>query len=146
MPSGPTLVDMLANAAFYYGLEIKLAEACEAREFACDFVTAEENFYAAAREGLESRVQWQEEQLPVRQLILEQLLPLAREGLEILGIDASESATYLSIIEERAQTAQNGAAWQLAYLAQYGDDMERLTHAYWQHQQKGDPVHTWEIA
>ncbi len=146
MPSGPTLVDMLANAAFYYGLEIKLAEACEAGEFVCDFDTAEENFYAAAREGLESRAEWNGEQLPVRQLILEQLLPLAREGLEILSIDPSESAAYLSIIEERAQTGQNGAAWQLAYLARYGEDMERLTHAYWQHQQEGDPVHTWEIA
>ncbi len=146
MPSGPTLVDMLANAAFYYGLEIKLAEACEAGEFACNFDTAEENFYTAAREGLESRVRWQGEHLPVRQLILEQLLPLAKEGLEILDIDSSESATYLSVIGERAQTGQNGAAWQLAYLARYGEDMERLAHAYWQHQQEGNPVHTWEIA
>jgi len=146
MSSGPSLIDMLANAAFYYGIETMLAQSCEVGEFACDFATAEQNFYTAAREGLGSDVKWQGEQLPMRQLILEKLLPLAKKGLEQLKIDPKDSETYLSIIESRAQTGQNGAAWQLAYLERYGDDMERLTHAYWQHQQEGNAVHTWEIA
>jgi len=146
MSSGPSLIDMLANAAFYYGVETMLAQSCEAGEFACDFATAEQNFYAAAREGLESSVIWQGERLPIRQLILEQLLPLAKQGLEQLKIDPKDSEYYLSLIESRTQSGQNGAAWQLAYLERYGDDMERLTHAYWQHQQEGNAVHTWEIA
>ncbi len=146
MPSGPSLVDMLANAAFYYGIEMMLAQACEAGVFACDFVAAEQNFYAAAREGLQSRVLWQGERLPVRRLILKHLLPLAREGLEKLEIDGEDIDRYLSIVEARASSGQNGAAWQLAYLKRYGHDMQRLTQAYWQHQQEGNAVHTWEIA
>jgi len=145
MPSGPTLVDMLANAVFYYGIEMMLAEACEAGEFACDFATAEQNFYAAAREGLQCEVTWQGERVPVRQLILEHLLPLADKGLQKLGIADEDRVYYLSVIASRTRSGQNGAAWQLAYLQKYGNDMEALTDAYWQHQQTGNAVHTWEI-
>jgi len=145
IPSGPTSVDMLANAVFYYGVEIMLADACEAGEFACDFATAEQNFYTAAREGLQCEVTWQGERLPVRRLILEHLLPLAREGLERLKIDPGDAERYLSIIESRTLSGQNGAAWQLAYLQKHGSDMEGLTQAYWKQQQEGHAVHTWEI-
>jgi len=145
MPSGPTLTDMLANAAFYYGISTMLALACEAGDFACDFETAKRNFYGASRNGLESTVRWYDKTLPIHTLIQKKLLPMAREGLEMLAIDPADIDRNLAIIEARVTNRQNGADWQLQYVRKYGNDMQRLTEAYWEHQQSGEPVHTWEI-
>ena len=145
MPSGPTLVDMLANAAFYYGLATMLAKECAGGHFACDFDTAKKNFYLAARYGLGSSIRWEERTVAIEKLILDTLLPLARKGLNELNINPNDAERYLEIIRERVKCGQNGAAWQLAYLEKYGDDMQKLTYAYWQHQQRGNAVHTWEI-
>ena len=81
---------------------------------------------------------------PVRRLILETLLPMARNGLEALGIAASEIDRHLAIIETRTASGRNGAAWQLAYADACGADMTKLAEAYWRNQQTGAPVHTWE--
>jgi gamma-glutamyl:cysteine ligase YbdK (ATP-grasp superfamily) len=145
MPSGPTLTDMLANAAFYYGISAILAKECETGDFACDFKTARENFYEASRNGLESTVRWYNETLPVHTLIEKKLLPMAREGLKMLAIDPVDIDRNLAIIEARIANRQNGASWQLQYVGKFGNDMERLAEAYWEHQQSGEPVHTWEI-
>ena len=145
MPSGPSLVDMLANAAFYYGIATMLSERCAEGDFAADFHTAEENFYLAARYGLGSEILWEGKSRPVRKLILELLLPMAEEGLRQLEIDSADSEKYLGIIRERVQSGQNGAAWQLAYVKRYGEDMQRLAQAYWEHQQTGKAIHQWEI-
>ncbi|HFS82351.1 MAG TPA: glutamate--cysteine ligase, partial [Epsilonproteobacteria bacterium] len=103
MPSGPTLIDMLANAAFYYGIATILAKRCAKGHFACDFNTARENFYQAARDGLESSIKWEGRRVPVDKLVLHTLLPLAAEGLEDLRIDRSDSDRYLGIIKERVE-------------------------------------------
>lgn len=145
MPSGPTLVDMLANAAFYYGLATILSAECSKGHFACDFITARSNFYKAARYSLKASIQWEEQTMSVDELILQQLLPLAEQGLKSLEIDENDIRRYLGIIRDRVELGQNGAAWQLAYINKYGKDMQRLSDAYWHHQQTGRPVHTWEI-
>lgn len=142
MSAGPTLVDMLANAAFYYGLATTLKEQCEEGRPACGFATAKNNFYEAARYGLGAKVVWEGEPVSVDRLVLESLLPLAEAGLKRLGLE--ESDYYLKIIRERVESGQNGAAWQLAYVEKHGGDMRRLSDAYWHHQQTGKPVHTWE--
>ncbi len=143
MPAGPTLVDMLANAAFYYGLAERLKERCAEGDFACDFATAKNNFYEASRYGLDAEISWEDEDVRIDELVVKRLLPLAAEGLKKLGLDDSEH--YLEIIRERVESGQNGASWQLAYVEKYGDDMRHLSDAYWHHQQTGKPVHTWEI-
>lgn len=145
MPAGPSLVDMLANAAFYYGVATVLSDASAEGETACDFATARRNFYEAARSGLDAEIRWEGEALPVKTLILETLLPKARKGLEQLGIDANDIDHYLDIIEARTRTGRNGAHWQMAYANLHGRDMGKMARAYWHHQQTGEPVHTWEI-
>ena len=70
---------------------------------------------------------------------------MAEEGLRQLEIDESDSERYLGIIRERVASGQNGAAWQLAYVRKYGEDMQRLTEAYWKHQQTGKAIHQWEV-
>ena len=145
MPAGPSLADMLANAAFYYGVAAMLSRQCGEGYFAADFKTAERNFYQAARFGLESDIEWEDRRVPMKRLLSDTLLPLAREGLEELGIDPADIDRYLDIIRERVTSGQNGAVWQLAYVRKYGENMQRLTEAYWQQQQSGKPVHVWEI-
>jgi len=144
MPAGPTLVDMLANAAFYYGTATILGDACAAGAPACDFPTAKANFYAAAQAGLNADVVWEGRHLPVRTLILETLLPMARAGLLRLGIDAADIDRYLGIIEARTRSKRNGAQWQIDYIRRHGHDMRKMAEAYWHRQQTGEPVHTWE--
>ena len=145
MPSGPTLVDMLANAAFYYGLATSLATMCADNVFPADFETARSNFYTACRDGLEAKIVWNGERNNIGALVLESLMPLAREGLAKLRIDDREIDRYLGIVDARVRKGRNGAVWQLAYVKEHGDDMKKMTEAYWHHQRIGEPVHTWSV-
>src|SRR5659263_518443 len=52
LAAGPTVVDTMANAAFYYGLVRTLSELNEPISGQMSFATAEENFRTAARHGL----------------------------------------------------------------------------------------------
>ena len=58
LPAGPTVVDTLANAAFYYGLVRVLADEDRPLWTQMSFSAAEENFHACAREGIDARVYW----------------------------------------------------------------------------------------
>jgi hypothetical protein len=110
------------------------------------FATARDNFYATARHGLDAQVTWLDERKgPVRTLLLEELLPVARQGLEALEIDRDDIDKYLGIIEGRARTAMTGAAWQRAWVARHGREMEALTEAYYCRQKAGNPVHRWGL-
>ncbi|WP_201352642.1 glutamate-cysteine ligase family protein [Hydrogenimonas urashimensis] len=145
MPSGPTLVDMLANAAFYYGLAASLAPQCAQNRYPADFSAARSNFYAACRDGLDARIEWNDRKEKIRDLVLNTLLPLAREGLESMKIDEKDIERNLGIVETRVAKGQNGAVWQLAYVEKFGKDMQKMTEAYWHHQRIGEPVHTWSV-
>lgn len=146
VPAGPTLVDTIANAAFYYGAVTALAnmETPPSRRLAFD--RARDNFYAAARFGLRAQQTWFDEaHVSVSELIRKQLLPLAREGLAQLGVAEADSREYLEIIEQRVASGRNGAQWQRDYVQQHGRDMHQLTSAYLERQKQGDPVHDWSL-
>ena len=51
------------------------------------------------------------------------MLPLARQGLDAIGIAADESARYLGVIERRLQRRQTGAIWQQQKLARLKQTM-----------------------
>lgn len=144
LPSGPTIPDMMANLAFCLGLAKALVDA--GREMAewLPFSVARDNFYAAAKYGLQARLQWPANTMrPVRNLLLEELLPLAQTGLESLGLSTKEVLGALGIIEARARTGRTGAAWQLSCLDRVGGDVHRMTAAYMENQSAGIPVHEW---
>ncbi|MBI1423386.1 MAG: glutamate--cysteine ligase [Gammaproteobacteria bacterium] len=146
IPSGPSILDAVANAAFYYGVVTALIHQSMAPERQLHFDRARDNFYRAAQLGLRAQVHWLDAKMyPVAELLLKTLLPLAYEGLERLGVAASDSHEYLEIIRERLQTGTNGAVWQRAFVAKHGRDMQALTAAYFQHQHGGRPVHEWTI-
>ncbi len=145
--AGPTIADSIANAALFYGAITALANQYGIAEQQLPFVQAKENFYLAAKQGLKARVSWLSGQsLPVKALILDYILPLARDGLSQLHINRADIDYYLRIIEQRTQSGQNGAQWQRAYVAKFGQDMLALTLAYEQQQQTGKPVHEWPLA
>lgn len=146
VPSGPTIDDMIANAAFYWGLVRTLTDASEPPESDMEFQTARRNFYNAARYGLEATVCWLDgKTVPVRELILDKLLSMAHDGLHFLEINADDSNKYLGIIEDRVRSGQNGACWQRTWVKRYGNDMRALGKAYFDQMQSGYPVHEWSI-
>ena len=145
--AGPSALDNIANAAFYYGAVHSLASERPAPESRLTFNQARVNFYLAARYGLDAEVCWYggRGRTPVHRLILEELLPKARQGLAALGIDRAEIDHWLGIIAERARTRRTGAAWQRAWVARHGPDMSALTEAYLAQQAQGRPIHQWTL-
>ena len=146
VPAGPTIVDEVANASFFYGAVVALAQMETPPETQIKFEHARDNFYKAARLGLRAGSHWLDgRQIPLRELILRILLPLAEDGLEGLGVAKSDFRPYLEIIRERVETGCNGAHWQRAFVHKHGRDMAALTAAYLQRQHQGQPVHSWTV-
>ncbi len=149
VPAGPTIYDCIANAAFYFGLVCGLRTWDNPVESVLPFHQARDNFYAAARLGLQANIVWADtrdtRKVDMRSLILEELLPLARLGLERRNIPTKEIDEYLGIIGERVETAQNGASWQRQWVDINGSDLHGLLLTYLQHQESGQPVHTWPL-
>ncbi|MFA5685573.1 MAG: glutamate-cysteine ligase family protein [Lysobacteraceae bacterium] len=146
VPAGPTPVDAIANAALFFGLMQFLGTGAVPPSQLLPFPVARDNFYAAARDGLDAHIEWTGGRRgAVRTLLLDELLPMARRGLEQLALDAADIERFLGIIQGRLTNACNGAAWQRAYVARYGRDWEGLTLAYQERAATGRPVHEWGL-
>ncbi len=146
VPAGPSVIDAVANAAFYFGLSYELCYLDQAPEFQLGFERARDNFYTASRLGLDSQIIWLDgNKRSMQSLLLKTLIPLAQNGLSRLKVDSDDIDLYLGIIEQRAQNACNGTAWQRAFTAKYGMDMHALLAAYIERQNSGSPVHEWTI-
>ena len=150
LPSGPTVVDEVANAAFEFGLLAALDQEYGPVEKRFRFEDAKYNFLAAARHGLGAQLTWLDGQRhPASALILKELLPLARAGLKGAGIDSEDIARYLGTVEERVRKDQTGSQWALRALTALDGEgtretqHRRLTEAMLANQKTGKPVHTW---
>ncbi len=144
--AGPTVPDMIANAAFCFGLTQALGSQPIPPEQDLSFAQCRANFYAAAQHGLDASITWLNGwQGSLRQLLLKELLPLAEAGLAQLDLSPQDIQEYLGILRARAESGQNGATWQRRYVARHGKDMQQLTCAYWERQRQGHPVHTWDL-
>jgi gamma-glutamyl:cysteine ligase YbdK (ATP-grasp superfamily) len=152
LPAGPSVADVMANAAFYYGLVRALAEAQRPVWTQMSFATAAENLHEAARNGMDARLYWPGlGEPPVAELVLRRLLPLAREGLARWGINPADADRLLGIIEQRCLTGRTGATWQIATVAaltqRSGADrpeaLRLMTQRYIEHMHTNEPVHTW---
>jgi hypothetical protein len=154
LPAGPTVVDTIANAAFYYGLIRMLAEAERPLWTQMSFSAAEENFHAGARHGINASVFWPTlGYVPVTELVLRRLLPLAHQGLDMWGVSPGERDRLLGIIEQRCVTARNGAQWQVDTLhALEGeghldrrDALHEMLRRYLPNMHENVPVHEWPL-
>ena len=146
LPAGPSILDMVANAALYFGLSRFLATLRDAPEAVFGFENARHNFYAAARLGLQAKLSWLDGSLTdARTLLLDELLPMARHGLKMLDIHTDDINFYLDLMKTRIQSKQTGAAWQRSYREKYNTDNLHLVAAYLERQRSGAPVHEWDI-
>lgn len=144
--AGPSVLDVVANVALYLGLVQILMHQSKAPESLLRFDQARDNFYAAAKEGLQARVTWLDgRRYVLGKLLQEDLLPLARQGLSEWGLDSGDARRYLDVIAQRLHSGQTGSAWQRAFVTRHGADMRALTAAYNRHQCSGLPVHAWEV-
>lgn len=149
LPSGPSILDMLANAACHYGLCRILAESPVAPESRLPFAAARANFYAAARNGLDAELLWLDgERYVGREFWLRIGLPMVDQGLRGFGLESGEIAHYLGVVEARVRSGQTGAAWQLARLGSRAMDEAALAEMladYLENQRSGAPVHEWSL-
>lgn len=156
LPSGPTVVDMLANAAFLIGLSLWLAGQDQQWTYALPFERADHNFYRAAQQGLSAQLTWpagqrDQTRTAAAASLAAELVPAARQGLVQAGVAAEETDWLLDVISARIATGQTGAAWQRATLAAAEQCHDRrgalaiMLDRYLQHSATGQPVHTWPV-
>ncbi len=143
--AGPTLIDAIANSAFYYGLAKNLCDDILENGIPLAFAQAKDNFYQSARNGLEGTITWfNGEKIRLQQLFQDELLNRARYGLKSFGISPQDIDQYLGIIEHRVQNKQNGSSWQKQFMHQH-DDLNAMTSEYLKHQNSGLPVSEWPL-
>lgn len=144
IPSGPTIHDQVANIALYYGLVQYFAESYQTSVSFGEFSTAKDNFYKAARHGLDASIKWLDgKNYPLQQLFKDKLIGYARQGLEHLNILEADIEFYLDIIQQRVNTGRTGSFWQQEFVRKHGNNMTLLSKQYFINQNSGLPVHEW---
>lgn len=154
LPAGPTVVDMLANSAFYYGMLRTLTEQDRPLWTKMGFATAQTNFLEGARQGIAARLYWPGlGTVNTDELVLRELLPMAHEGLRSWGVAAEVRDRFLGVIEGRAKTRCNGASWQVSMVQALQESgmtrpaaLAEMLRRYCQHMHANEPVHTWTVA
>ncbi|MCO8277587.1 glutamate-cysteine ligase family protein [Actinoplanes sp. TRM 88003] len=151
LPSGPTVADLLANAAFYFGLVRRLAEDERPIWTRLPFAAAQDNFHAGAVKGIEATAYWPGRgEIPVAELVRSVLLPLAYEGLDRYGVEPAARDRLLGIIDTRCRLGRNGATWQteaVRLAERRGSSRSAALHEMLQRytdlHRTNEPVHTW---
>ena len=150
IPAGPSVIDEIANFAFWVGLMKGRPKEYDDMPSVMDFKDAKSNFVKAARNGKESVMQWMGKQISVRDLVIKELLPIARNGLEKMNIDKKDIDRYLGVIEKRAISI-TGSQWSvknyrhLRKILKQDDALLALTKAIYKNQQNNTPVHEWPM-
>ncbi len=153
IPSGPTVLDEIANTAFFVGMMAGMADKYGDIRDQITFDDVKANFIAAARAGIRAQMNWfGDTHMPARELILEELLPLAESGLQKYGVDQKDIDKYLGVLRERVATRRNGARWALESLNEMhgrGTEDQRLrclVSSMVEQQTTGQPISEWVLA
>lgn len=151
LPAGPTILDQTANAAFWLGLVTGMAQEYKDVRTHIHWADVRDNFFKAAKFGIDTEFTWfNDRKVSCCDLIENELLPMARRGLESRGIVSEDIDRYLSVIEERAKRHINGARWQLRVYTKLREELNQdealstLTASIIKNQASEKPVHTWE--
>ena len=153
LPAGPTVIDMLANAAFYYGMLRTLSDDDRPIWTKMSFAAAQHNFLEAARHGMRASLYWPGlGDVTTEQLVLGELLPQAYAGLDRWGLATEVRDRLLGVIEGRARAGRNGAAWQVCTVQalEHGGlsrpaALAEMLRLYCDHMHSNEPVHTWDV-
>jgi CBS domain-containing protein len=152
LPSGPTVQDEIANFAFWVGLMSNMPDKFRGNWDQINFNEVKENFYKAAMWGIQSGMVWDGQLMSARRLILETLIPMAREGLEKKGVNASDIDANLDIIRGRAENYATGSRWIVDSYRKLRETLGReestvaLTAIMHFRKLTGKPVHEWGVA
>jgi CBS domain-containing protein len=151
LPAGPTIVDEVANTAFWIGIMKGGADTYNQIHEQLDFDRVKENFLNAAKNGLDAQFKWVGRKLvPAQELIQKELLPLAKAGLTQMKVDPRDIDKYLTIIEERVDSRKTGSHWifdaydKLKKSGSRDEALVSITDGIYQRQKIGNPVHQWE--
>ncbi|CAM2009075.1 CBS domain-containing protein [Acanthopleuribacter pedis] len=153
LPAGPTLADQTANAAFWWGMMAGLTDRYRDLPHRMRFDKARANFYNAAKTGITTPIKWLDGKIyPAHELVLDELLPMAHNGLERHGIDKTVRHTLLEPLVKRCERITNGATWMRRSFANFlekSNSVEarhRLTCAMHERRMSGEPVSDWSEA
>jgi len=153
IPSGPTVIDEIANTAFFVGMMAGMADKYKDVRELITFDDVKANFMAAARDGIRAQMNWfGDTHMPARELILDELLPLAEQGLQKYGLDQEDIDRYLGVLRDRVSTRRNGARWALESLNEMrgrGTEDQRLrclVSSMVEQQISGRPISEWTLA
>jgi CBS domain-containing protein/gamma-glutamyl:cysteine ligase YbdK (ATP-grasp superfamily) len=154
LPAGPTILDEMAHVAFFFGLLAELPVSDQSAMERLSFGHVRQNFSNAARNGLDARLRWVNDDggrgIPADQLILEQLVPAADAGLQRYGVSEPERTRLLDVLRERVSSKQTASVWLMRSaqsLEGHGRDvLPEVTRQMQRHQDDGEPVHRWPVA
>ncbi|WP_404355816.1 glutamate--cysteine ligase [Methylotuvimicrobium sp. KM1] len=142
--AGPTVIDAIANALFFYGLTKNLCDEIIDKGITVPFSQAKDNFYQAARYGLESPIAWLDGvKHRMQSLFVAELVARAVMGLKSLGISRCDIEDFLGIVQHRIATKQTGSQWQRDFMTNNPDDFTAMTRQYLVNQNRGKPVSEW---
>ncbi|HHT0593184.1 TPA: glutamate-cysteine ligase family protein [Legionella anisa] len=144
LSTGPTVIDMIANAAFFYGITYYFANTLPSLTSLITHESTLKNFYESARYGLEAKLNWTTGEIKAGTL-LKNLVPLALKGLEDLGINSVDAHFYLDIIKTRLYKNQNGSIWQKKHLTKHKNDFNYMLEQYVKNQYTETPVADWSF-
>ena len=149
LPSGPSVSDEVANAIFWAGLMNGMPPKHKRISKKMEFHQIKTNFIKAARHGLESKFEWMGKEYDAKDLIINKLIPLAKDGLNKTNIDSDDQEKYLGIFHDRVASAKTGSSWILnsfnSLIKTNSQDtaLTGLTEVMRQRQQQDQPVHLW---
>lgn len=145
LPSGPTVIDMLANAFLWIGLTKAIGDDIQNYISCATFTQIKRNFYNAAQYGLEKPFMWPKlGKIQPKTLILEHLLPLAYKGLQSLEMNDMLIKDYLSVIRDRVLNEQTGSRWQENFMSNHPGAWAEMMEVYVAEQKRNNPISRWE--
>ncbi|MEZ4843624.1 MAG: CBS domain-containing protein [Bacteroidia bacterium] len=150
IPSGPTVLDEMANAVFWLGLMQGMHEKYADLPNMMPFEEVRFNFYNAARRGIDCQFNWFGKIIPAKRLLEKEMLPMAYAGLDKMNINQNDISKYMSVIEGRIRKNITGSKWMIHNFNQMlagstpNEASINLTKKMLENQESQKPVHRWK--
>lgn len=152
-PSGPTVLDEMANTAFWLGLMHGMPEEYRKLHKKADFDNTKGNFFRAAKMGLGAMFRWVDDKVySAQDLICKELIPIAEDGLKKSNVKKKDIDRYLNVIRERVESGRTGSQWMLDSFSKSkkrgtkDEALVAIAAGIANRQNRGKPVHKWGLA
>lgn len=153
LPAGPTIVDSIANSALWLGLMIGMKNEYGDITKKLEFDEVKSNFLKASINGLDTKFSWfNGKKVQATDLLLNELIPLAEEGLKNQKVSSEDITKYTDILKERAESGKTGSYWMLESYSKLKKNNNKeevlaaITAATIKNQKTMKPVHKWDLA